>query len=76
MVTKETLGIFIPRYKACTQTRLKRIMGARGNVKEVGEQCDGFAKLDDTVYHSLNTGEPYMLRHCPKCSTSCLIIPK
>jgi len=36
--------------------------------------CSGFAVLDPMLYHFLNTGKPYMLRTCPKCGTTYLII--
>jgi len=36
--------------------------------------CKGIAMLQDMVYHFLNTGKPYMLRHCSVCSTWYLVL--
>ena len=33
-----------------------------------------FAELENKVYHFKNTKEPYLLRHCPKCKGSSLIV--
>jgi hypothetical protein len=37
-------------------------------------KCNGEARLQKAVYHFLNTKEPYMLRHCPKCDTWYLVL--
>ena len=39
-----------------------------------GDRVPVLASLDPKAYHFLNTGEPYMLRNCPKCLTSWLVI--
>jgi len=31
------------------------------------------SKLDGHLYHFVNTGEPYMLRVCPKCKQASVI---
>lgn len=57
----------IPTIKEC-------IKGCQMIIRGLGK-APVMAVLDSRVYHFLNTGEPYMLRTCPKCKVTTLIIP-
>lgn len=57
----------IPTFKEC-------IKGCHMIIRGLGK-APVMAVLDSRVYHFLNTGEPYMLRTCPKCDVTTLIIP-
>ncbi len=52
---------YVPKYAACAH-------GCKD------KQGPILATLEDKVYRFLNTREPYMLRHCPKCGGSSLIV--
>jgi len=60
----------VPDYKDCAHGCKETIEIFSGKKIQVPVQ----AKIDPRVYHFLNTREPYMIRNCPKCKQSSLVI--